>query len=301
MLSRLATVTGQVTEALESYRFADAARLLYAFAWNDFCDYYVEMTKARFAVADQRPVAQRVLAHVLDSLLRLLHPIVPFLTEEVWQLLNKVAPERGLAGLGSSAAADPSPSPSLRGRRSAESVCIADWPQADASRIDATIEEQFADFQGVLGAVRELRMSQNIPPRQPVKFRVRCDEATARLLEPMQPYFTQMAKATCTAWGPNASPPDVAATGQVAGARGAIEVHVDVSRFIDVGAERARLAKQLEQLRGFAKSIEGKLGNESFVTRAPAEVVQQQRDKLAEIHRQIESVEAALAKLQARR
>jgi len=298
ILSRLATVTEQVTEALESYRFADAARSLYAFAWNDFCDYYVEMTKARFAVPEQRAVAQRVLAHVLDSLLRLLHPIVPFLTEEVWQLLGEVAPERGLDG----ALGSPSPSPSLRGRgmpriSAAESVCIAEWPVADRSRIDATIEEQFTDFQAVLGAVRELRMAQNIPPREPVEFRVRCDEATAKLLEPMQPYFTQMAKATATAWGPNATPPDVAASSQITGARGAIEVHLDVSRFIDVEAEKARLAKQLEQLRGHAASLEGKLANENFVSRAPAEVVQQQRDKLIEVRGQIESVQAALAKL----
>src|SRR5690606_37799345 len=97
--------------------------------------------------------------------LRLLHPIVPFLTGEVWQLLNQVVPDRGLEAPGS------------RGSQvgaAAVSVCIADWPVADASRIDATIETQFADFQAVLGAVRELRMGQNIAPREPVEFSVRC-------------------------------------------------------------------------------------------------------------------------------
>jgi valyl-tRNA synthetase len=282
LLSRLATVTVEVTAALESYRFADAARVLYAFAWNDFCDYYVEMTKARFAVPEQRAVAQRVLAYVLDALLRLLHPIVPFLTEEVWQLLGEVAPLRALT---------------LPAPNTPESVCVAEWPAVDASRIDATIEQQFADFQGVLGAVREIRMAQNIPPREPVEFRVRCDAATVKLLEPMQPYFAQMAKATATGWGPSVTPPDVAASSQITGTRGPIEVHVDVSRFIDVDAEKARLAKQLEQLRGHAKSLEAKLANENFVSRAPAEVVQQQRDKRAEIHGQIDSTMAALEKL----
>jgi valyl-tRNA synthetase len=308
ILSRLATVTGEVTEALDAYRFADASRLLYAFAWNDFCDYYVEMTKARFgspvvggdSVADSaqqskqagigvgdashkdREVAQRVLAFVLDQLLRLLHPIVPFLTEEVWQLLGRVAPDRGLKAHGSLAE---------------ESVCVAAWPVADTAAIDAGIETQFSDFQAVLGAVRELRMAQNIPPREPVEFCVRCDEATAKLLEPMQPYFTQMAKATATGWGPTVTPPEVAATSQVSGARGAIEVHVDVSRFIDVEAEKSRLAKELDQKRGFVKSLEAKLANENFVSRAPADVVQQQRDKLAEVRGQVASIEAALAKL----
>ena len=281
LLSRLATVTGEVTDAIETYRFADAARLLYAFAWNDFCDYYVEMTKARFSVPEQRGVAQRVLAHVLDALLRLLHPIVPFLTEEVWQLLGQVAPDRGLTSAGSPA----------------KSVCIADWPVADKSRIDATIETQFADFQAVLGAVRELRMGQNIPPREAVEFTVRCDEATAKLLEPMAPYFLQMAKATALAWGPTATAPETAASSQVNGARGPIEVHLDVSRFIDVDAEKKRLAKQIEQWEGFVKSMAAKLNNESFVSRAPAEVVQQQRDKLVETQGLIESAQAALKKL----
>ena len=125
LLSRLSTVTEQVTDFLERYRYADAARTLYDFAWNEFCSFYVEMTKARFAipsvggdsVADSgesaksasigvgdashndKATAQRVLAHALDTLLRLLHPMIPFLTEEVWQLLAQVAPERGLTEL----------------------------------------------------------------------------------------------------------------------------------------------------------------------------------------------------------
>jgi valyl-tRNA synthetase len=176
-------------------------------------------------------------------------------------------------------------------------VCIAEWPITDKAAIDAQIETQFADFQAVLGAVRELRMAQNIPPREPVEFCVRCDEMTAKLLEPMQPYFTQMAKATATGWGPRATPPEVAATSQVSGARGPIEVHLDVSRFIDVDAEKTRLTKQLEQFRGFVKSIDAKLANEAFVSRAPAEVVQQQRDSRAEKVAQIAATEAALAKL----
>ncbi len=297
ILSRLNTVTRDVTDALEHYRFADAARTLYAFAWNDFCDYYVEMTKARFAVAEQRSVAQQVLAHVLDSLLRLLHPMLPFLTEEVWQLLNQVAPNREGGAEATAPDVSPSPSPSLRGRGISESVCIAAWPAVDAGRIDATIEEQFADFQAVLGAVRELRMGQNIPPREAVEFAVRCDQATAKLLEPMQPYFTQMAKAANTGWGPQVTPPDVAASAQVSGSRGPIEVHLDVSRFIDVDAERSRLAKQLESLRNHIKALETKLGNENFVSRAPAEVVEQQRAKLSETRGQVESVTAALSKL----
>jgi valyl-tRNA synthetase len=282
LLSRLATVTGQVTEALDAFRYADAARTLYGFAWDEFCSFYVEMTKARFSVPEQRQTAQRVLAHALDTLLRLLHPMIPFLTEEVWQLLAQVAPSRG-----QSAAA----------RVAAESGCIAPWPVADAARQNAVIEEQFADFQAVLGAVREIRSRQNIPLKEELEFCVRCEPHVAELLRPMQPYFTQMARATATDWGPDVVPPGLVASVTLSSAQGSIDVHVDVSRLIDVEAERSRLEKQHDELGKYAASLEKKLANKSFVDRAPGDVVKQHRDKLAEVTGQLASVEAALAKL----
>jgi valyl-tRNA synthetase len=306
LLSRLSTVTQQVTDALEHYRYADAARTLYDFAWNEFCSFYVEMTKARFlespvggdSVADgsltlndraigvgdashSKQVAQRVLAHALDVLMRLLHPMMPFLTEEVWQLLAQVAPERGLPAASKAKA----------------SVCIATWPSATASYVDATIEKQFADFQAVLGAVREARQRQNIPFKEELNFTVRCDEATAKLLTPMQPYFGQMARAMAAQIGPKAEPTGVPISFTLAGQSGPIEVHVDVSRFIDVAAERKRLEKERDNLAKQISGIDAKLANKAFVERAPAEVVLQQRDKLAELRGQLMSVEDAFAKL----
>ena len=298
LLSRLATVTQQTTDAIEHYRFADAARTLYDFAWNEFCSFYLEMTKARFGVAEQRQTAQRVLAHALDILMRLLHPMMPFLTEEVWQLLATVAPNRLLSEPGSPPPRSGSGTTRLASPAiAAESVCIAPWPTEDTARQDVRIEHQFADFQAVLGAVREIRQSQNIPQREDLTFAVRCDIATAELLQPMQPYFTQMARATAIAWGPITVAPDVAASRTITGQQGTIEIHVDVSRFIDVEAERKRLEKDRENIAKQIKSIDGKLSNKSFVDRAPAEVVQQQRDKLSELRGQLVSVKSALGKL----
>ena len=294
LLSRLSTVTQQVTDAIESYRFADAARTLYDFAWNEFCSFYLEMTKARFSVPEQRQTAQRVLAHALDVLLRLLHPMMPFLTEEVWQLLGQVAPERGLGVSEDSARNTGAGTPRLA---AAESVCIAEWPVADVSRQDATIEAQFADFQAVLGAVREARQRQNIPFKEELTFVVRCDAATARLLEPMGPYFQQMAHAAMGAIGPAAKSEGGAVSFQLSGQHGPIEVDIDVSRFIDVGAERKRLEKDRDNLVKQIASIEGKLGNKGFVDKAPPEVVQQQREKLAELGGQLAKVRASLENL----
>jgi len=276
LLSRLATVTDEVTKALAEYRFADAARALYGFAWDEFCSFYVEMAKARFAFTDQKIVAQQVLIHALDTLLRLLHPMTPFLSEEVWQLLAQVTPERGLIPT-----------------KSVESVCIASWPKVETKWIDITIEAQFAKFQTVMGAVRNIRMEKNIPPREPIQFSVRCDEDTAQLLEPMEQYFFTMATATSLGWGPKIAPPERSASKPLEG----MEVHVDISAFFDVGAERTRLEKERDQLAKFVDSLNAKLSNENFVSRAPANVVEEQRNKLSEVREQLQSVEMALAKL----
>jgi valyl-tRNA synthetase len=180
-----------------------------------------------------------------------------------------------------------------------ESVCIAPWPQADIAWQNVAIEQQFADFQAVLGAVREIRQRQNIPPKEDLCFSVRCDAATASLLQPMQPYFAQMAKATGTAWGANATAPDISASVTLSGKTGPLEVHVDLSRFIDVAAERKRLEKERENITKQIGSIDNKLANKNFVDKAPAEVVDRERTKLAELRGQLSSVETALQKLKA--
>jgi len=277
LLSRLATITGEVTTALTEFRYADAARELYSFAWDDFCSFYVEMIKARFAVPEQRAVAQRVLADALDTLLRLLHPMIPFLTEEVWQLLGSVANTRGLASpLGAS-----------------ESICIAPWPEPETTRVDQAIEKQFAQFQAVMSAVRNIRTENNIPLKESVSFSARCDASTESLLLPMLPYFESMARATATAIGADVPVPANAASKALEG----MEVHLDISDFFDADAEKKRLTGERDNLAKFVKTINGKLSNENFISRAPADVVQAERDKLGEVEQQLAAVETSLAKL----
>jgi valyl-tRNA synthetase len=282
LLSRLATVTDQVTEALEGYHFADAARVLYDFAWDEFCSFYVEMVKTRLAAgAPGRPVAQRVLAYSLDVLLRLLHPIVPFLTEEVWHLLAEYAPRRGLE----------------KPKGAAESVIIAPWPQADATLQDAAIEARFAKFQALLGGLREVRARQNIAPKTPIHFAVRCDAETAQLLQPMGPYFASMAGATATAWRPEVRSPALSANFTAAGC----EVYVDLAEHIDVAAEIVRNEKEIEKLQAGIAAKEKKLANESFTSRAPADVVAREHEQLGELRERLASTTSALADLRLRK
>jgi valyl-tRNA synthetase len=277
ILSRLATVNKTVDEALKEYRYADAARVLYDFAWDEFCSFYVEMVKGRLQSDSQRTVAQRVLAHTLDTLLRLLHPMIPFLTEEVWQRLGEYAPRRTLG--------DHHPA--------AESVMIAPWPEFDEKRQNPEIEARFARFQEVLRAVRDIRSRQNVPPKTDLKFSVRCDAATAALIEPMEPYFASMAGAQAVAWGPDVNPPELSANVTLSG----MEVVVDLAGLIDVAAEMARMKKEVEKLDGFIAAKEKKLSNANFVDRAPAEVVQKERESLADLQSQLAAAKEVLERL----
>jgi valyl-tRNA synthetase len=277
ILSRLATVTGEVTEGLAHYHYAEAAKTLKEFAWDEFCSFYIEMAKPRLQDEATRAHAQRVLAHVLDGLLRLLHPMMPFVTEEIWQLLNQMAPQRGLT--------KPASAPPW--------LIVAPWPQVDSARIDPTIENRFRTFQQALAALREIRARQNIHMKQLVEFAIRCDEATASLLTPMLPYFASMANANSLGIGPAAAAPKTHAKTALPG----MELFVDLKDFIDVPAEIAKNEKLEQQLLGVIKGKEGKLGNEAFVAKAPANVVETERAALAQAQEQLRSVRETLAGL----
>src|SRR5262249_14145024 len=140
ILSRLATTTKAVTENLAGYHFSDAARVIYDFTWSEFCDWYVEMSKGRLAPSageGSGAAAQRLLAGVLDGILRLVHPIMPFVTESIWEKLNETAFERGL----------PNPEPS------SEAACIAPWPSFPEAWQDGAMETRIARMQELVRAV----------------------------------------------------------------------------------------------------------------------------------------------------
>ncbi len=277
LLSRLASVTKEVTDSLETYHFADAMRALYDFAWDDFCSFYIEIAKERLQDDATRATAQRVLAHALDSLLRLLHPVIPFITEEIWGLLNQLAPQRGLAELSTGT----------------EKIIVAAWPVADTARQDAEIEAQFATFQKVLGAVREIRSRQNIAPKKAINFIVKAGADTIALLEPLKPYFAGMANASVASWGPDAEPPTTNAHINLQD----INVYVDLTGLIDVSAEIERLTKEQGKITGLIQGKDKKLSNANFVDRAPPEVVEKERDSLAQLREQLKAIEAALEEL----
>lgn len=293
LLSRLASVTAEVTQYLEQFKFAEAARTLYQFAWDDFCSFYLEINKDRLQDPAQRSQAQQLLAAALDTLLRLLHPPMPFVTESIWQLLNQAAPVRGLDQLFTDVLAGKSkfelgiPGPA------SPSLMIAQWPALPAAWIDPQCEQQFAIFQSALAAIREIRNRQNIGPKETLSFSLRCEAAIQSLLQPMAGYFRTMANAELKDIGLTIVPPQPNAVASLAG----VDLYVDLAGFIDVEAEKQRLRKERDELTKANAGRQAKLTNESFVQRAPANVVEEVRQSLAQATARLEIIEQALRTL----
>jgi valyl-tRNA synthetase len=277
ILSRLATTVEAVTQQLEGYRFSEVARTLYDFTWTEFCDWYVEMSKGRLKDPAGRAVAQRVLVGVLDAIVRLIQPLMPFLAESIWQALAKVAPQRGL------------PEP----HGAAESVVIAAWPHCPEAWRDPATETRIGRMQDLVRSVREVRNRYMVDPKTALAVSVRCRGDVAADFRALAPFIAALAGVGNFTCGPDTTKP-----GQAGSAvRPDFEVYVSLAGLIDLGKEVGRQEKELAEKRKFLAAALAKLNNASFVERAPAEVVQQQRDLVADLENQIRTLEANLDEL----
>ncbi len=290
ILSRLSHMSGEVTSMLGRYRFDEATRILRDFVWNEFCDWYLEMIKPRLRDEALKPIAQRVLVSVLDTIVRLLHPFAPFITEELWQRLNEIAPERGLV--------DRTPtsgqSSSDVGVRATESVMTAPWPDVPASWQNRDLERRFERVQETIVAVRTVRALYNIAPSTPIQLHMRCNAGIASEMHDVASQFENLSKALLAAAGADVQPPTCSASFSLSDA----DVFVPLEGLIDRDAERARNTKEADRLRKGIESNEKKLANEAFVSKAPADVLQQTRDTLESYKKQLASVEDILKALE---
>jgi valyl-tRNA synthetase len=277
ILSRLATTTEAVTAALEAYHFSDVARTLYDFTWSEFCDWYVEMSKGRLRDPAGRATAQRVLIGLLDGILRLVHPVMPFVAESIWQALAEVAFERGL----------PAPEPA------AESVVIAPWPAYPEAWKDAAMEQRIARMQELVRAVREVRNRYMVDARTPLDVFVRCNASAAGDFQALKSFITLLAGVGRLECGPDVVKPPQAATNLHAD----FEAYVSLQGLIDVAAEVQRLEKQLAEKQKHLQGTKAKLGNVSFTSKAPPDVVQQQHDLAADLQNQIQVLLSNLREL----
>ena len=280
ILSRLATAASEVTGHLEGYHFSEVIRTIYDFTWSDYCDWYVEMSKGRLsqtANAASRVAAQRVLLGVLDTVLRLVQPVMPFVAESIWQALNAAAFERGL----------PAPDPST------ESVVIAPWPELPEAWRDPQMENRIARMQALVRATREIRNRYQVDSKTNLDVFVRCKDLIAADFRSLEPFIALLAGVGTLACGPQVQKPPQAG-GFV---HAEFELYVSLQGLIDVAVEVQRLERQIAEKQKHLHGTRLKLSNESFVSKAPAEVVQQQRDAVAELEKQIAVMEENLNEL----
>ncbi|MBN1172739.1 MAG: valine--tRNA ligase [Micromonosporaceae bacterium] len=261
ILSRLHEVIAECDQQFEAYELAKVCETLYHFAWDDVCDWYLELTKPVLAQGADPEAARRtrrVLGHVLDQLLRLLHPLIPFVTEELWTVLT-----------------------------GGESVVVAAWPAADASFADAGAEREVAFLQRVVTEVRRFRADQGLRPGQRVAARI--DGLQGGGLAAHEPLMRSLVRLEEPGESFRAT-----ATLTVAGG---VAVALDTSGAIDIEAERARLAKDLAAAEKESAGCRAKLGNEAFTSKAPTAVVDKIKNRLAAAESEIERVGAQIAAL----
>ncbi len=263
ILSRLNDVAAKVNETLDEYRFNETAHILYQFIWHEFCDWYVEMAKPQLydkENAERRLATQQMLFRVLRSIVELLHPIMPFVTEEIWQKLP---------GTG-------------------ESIVIARMPEAQKQELDPDAEAQMDTIIQVVSGTRNVRGEMNINPTARPHVDILChNDGVADILKAQSEMVCSLAGLASIAVHREFTRPEAAATAVVDKA----EVFLSLEGIIDFAEEQKRLQKEIEKVQKDIDFISKKLSNDKFVNRAPADIVQKERDKL-------EGFEEKKAKLQ---
>ena len=287
ILSSLQSCIEAVDRELSEYRSGEALTQIYRFFWNAYCDWYVELVKPRIrAGGDDAQTARQVLVWVLDQVVRLLHPFAPFVTEAIWRSLHEAAAVRGLSAPG----------------EHAEAVVSAAWPRADKELCDRRAEQDIAALQTVIRSVRDIRAYingvrsrnkegsiRNLP-----SARVKAGPLVCSLLDAHRDLVGILGQCDELEFGPDVSKPPGAAS-QV---HDGIEVYVPLGDLIDAEAEARRLKAEGERLAKLQAAAKAKLDNEQFLTRAPAEIVQRQREQVARLTEQLTAVEGHLADLQ---
>lgn len=267
ILSRLQRCAKEVTEALDGFRMNDAASSIYAFLWRDYCDWYIELSKSRlYGGGVEADRARTVLWTVLEGALRLLHPFMPFVTEEIWQRLP----------------------------HSGESIFLSGWVEPDESLLDHEAECEMQLVQDIVVAVRNIRGEMNVPPVLKADLAVAsADSAVRESIGRHAGIIRRMASVDRISFVDGDSRPAASAVAVI----GSTELFVPLSGLIDLEKERGKLEKESTRVRGLLEGAEKKLSNESFTGRAPAEVIEKERLKLENYRETLARLEKNLAQL----
>ncbi|SAK40994.1 valine--tRNA ligase [Caballeronia ptereochthonis] len=279
IVSLLQRVEAEVEKGFADYRFDNVASAIYKFVWDEYCDWYLELAKVQIQTGtpEQQTATRRTLLRVLETVLRLAHPIIPFITEALWQ---KVAP-----------LTDAFPAGAKEGE---VSIMTQPYPRAEQKKIDESAEQWASELKTVIDACRNLRGEMNLSPAVKVPLLAHGDAAR---LSAFAPYVAALARLSEVKIIDDEAALDRQAHGAPVAIVGSSKLVLKVE--IDVAAERERLTKEVDRLNNEIAKCNAKLGNESFVSKAPAAVVEQERKRLAEYGTTIEKLQAQLLRLPA--
>jgi valyl-tRNA synthetase len=264
ILSRFANAVKDTTRFLKTYRFSEAANAVYHFIWHDYCDWYLEMVKPRWADdadTEDRRVARWVSWKILDGLLRLLHPFMPYVTEEVWQAI----PHDGAL------------------------LAVARWPRAKKAWFDAAAETEVEFMRELVVAVRNLRAEMNVPPGRRVSVVLRGGEAQFATAERFEAQIRALARIETLTLARDGKRPAVAASAVLRGT----EIFLPLEGLIDLDGERQRLTKETDRVVSDLESARKKLRNEDFLKKARADVVEREKQRLRDLEEMLGKLQRA--------
>ena len=268
ILSRLSKTVDDYNRQLDRFHFNEAAKVLYEFTWSDFCDWYVEIAKTRFYGDDETKaeIARTVALKCIRTILTLLHPYSPFITEELWSHFKKV---------------------------DALDLIVAPWTKSESSQ-NETAESDMSLLKEIITSIRSIKSRMNVPPSKFSDLVVRCDTNQQSFLETQLDLIKQLARVGELSMGTSLEKPGQSATAVVGG----MELYIPLGGLVDLDEEKARMEKRIKEINRLISGINGKLSNENFMNRAPEQVVAKEKSNLEKLTEEFEKVTANLEMLQ---
>jgi valyl-tRNA synthetase len=263
ILSSFQRTVEQASWQLDSYKVNESLNTIYQFFWHDYCDWYLELIKNRLYNKENslaHKTALSIATYIMKETMSLLHPFIPFISEEVWQSLKKP---------------------------NEESIVISNWPEVKQAFKDDLSEQTMQFLQAAISAIRNIRAEMNVPPGKMAQLYVQADDSTKNTIYQHAMYFKSLAKIEKIQSYTDTLKDVAKATAVVNNT----ELFVPLAELIDLNKEKERLEKEINRLQGLQKGISAKLSNQQFVTKAPAQVVKAEEDKLAKIVESLEKIE----------